>query len=321
MAVLTGVLRGCGRQKYGAAANFGANWIVGLALMILFAFKLHWGPAGESGCPSDARTVCKLDCSEQAACGSSTKSRRACEAVKQQMGRHDCAGPPWVGCVAVGLRSAPQDLVDCEEGAQRRGACMHCLPSVPGMPISRLKLQGGINATSLASRQVLGGKQSAMTTGLRRVASLLPERPAILLAGLRALQGSGGASASPTTSKSWPWRCWWRDLTGLASRRGRTGLCGGCRRAGSQEVDKEIHITCAGQVWLPGMPRWAALLDILFSLYSRDLSAPMRLVHFYIRRAIFVCSAPRACALALRGSYRLARHRMYDPRQWQMNYA
>ncbi len=46
-AVQLGVMRGCGRQKYGALVNFFANWVLGLPLLILLAFKLKLGVAGE----------------------------------------------------------------------------------------------------------------------------------------------------------------------------------------------------------------------------------------------------------------------------------
>ncbi|GAB4817451.1 hypothetical protein N2152v2_004497 [Parachlorella kessleri] len=45
-AVQLGVMRGCGRQKYGALVNFFANWVLGLPLLILLAFKLKLGVAG-----------------------------------------------------------------------------------------------------------------------------------------------------------------------------------------------------------------------------------------------------------------------------------
>ena len=45
-AVLAGVLRGCGRQRIGAAANFVANWAVGLPLEIWLAFRLGLGAWG-----------------------------------------------------------------------------------------------------------------------------------------------------------------------------------------------------------------------------------------------------------------------------------
>lgn len=45
-AVLAGLLRGCGRQIVGAAANFVANWAVGLPLEIWLAFRLGLGARG-----------------------------------------------------------------------------------------------------------------------------------------------------------------------------------------------------------------------------------------------------------------------------------
>lgn len=45
-AVLAGVLRGCGRQLFGAVANFVVNWGLGLAAVMFFAFKLKLGAAG-----------------------------------------------------------------------------------------------------------------------------------------------------------------------------------------------------------------------------------------------------------------------------------
>lgn len=46
-AVLAGVLRGCGRQKLGALANFVVNWVLGLPLLGLLGFKLGLGAVGE----------------------------------------------------------------------------------------------------------------------------------------------------------------------------------------------------------------------------------------------------------------------------------
>lgn len=45
-AVLSGTLRGSGRQKAGALANGACNYAVGLPLMLLLAFRLRLGVAG-----------------------------------------------------------------------------------------------------------------------------------------------------------------------------------------------------------------------------------------------------------------------------------
>lgn len=45
-ALLSGILRGAGRQKFGAAVNAGCNYGLGLPLQCLLAFALHWGAAG-----------------------------------------------------------------------------------------------------------------------------------------------------------------------------------------------------------------------------------------------------------------------------------
>ena len=44
--LLSGVLRGCGRQKIGAIVNAAANYGVGLPLQLLFAFRLGAGVEG-----------------------------------------------------------------------------------------------------------------------------------------------------------------------------------------------------------------------------------------------------------------------------------
>ena len=46
VALLSGVLRGCGRQKIGAITNAAANYGVGLPLQLLFAFRLGAGVEG-----------------------------------------------------------------------------------------------------------------------------------------------------------------------------------------------------------------------------------------------------------------------------------
>ena len=46
MALLSGVLHGCGRQKVGAIVNAAANYGVGLPLQLLFAFRLGAGVEG-----------------------------------------------------------------------------------------------------------------------------------------------------------------------------------------------------------------------------------------------------------------------------------
>ncbi|KAL8124078.1 hypothetical protein AgCh_011909 [Apium graveolens] len=43
MTVLSGVVRGCGRQKIGAYINLGSYYIVGIPCAVLFAFVLHTG--------------------------------------------------------------------------------------------------------------------------------------------------------------------------------------------------------------------------------------------------------------------------------------
>lgn len=48
-AALAGVLRGCGRQKYGAWANLFVNWVLGLGCMVVFAFRLNMGVVGAPG--------------------------------------------------------------------------------------------------------------------------------------------------------------------------------------------------------------------------------------------------------------------------------
>ncbi len=45
-AILSGVLRGCGRQRYGVTVNLISSWVVGLPLQVLLAFKLGWGLQG-----------------------------------------------------------------------------------------------------------------------------------------------------------------------------------------------------------------------------------------------------------------------------------
>lgn len=45
-AVLSGTLRGSGRQKVGALANGACNYAVGLPLMLLLAFRLRLGAEG-----------------------------------------------------------------------------------------------------------------------------------------------------------------------------------------------------------------------------------------------------------------------------------
>ncbi|GKE91472.1 multi antimicrobial extrusion protein, partial [Tanacetum coccineum] len=42
-SVLSGAVRGSGRQKIGAVANLGAYYIIGIPLAILFAFVFHMG--------------------------------------------------------------------------------------------------------------------------------------------------------------------------------------------------------------------------------------------------------------------------------------
>ncbi|KAL1824774.1 hypothetical protein ACET3Z_011552 [Daucus carota] len=46
MTVLSGVVRGCGRQKIGAYINLGSYYIVGIPCAVLFAFVLHIGGKG-----------------------------------------------------------------------------------------------------------------------------------------------------------------------------------------------------------------------------------------------------------------------------------
>jgi MATE family multidrug resistance protein len=43
---LSGVLRGCGRQRAGAAVNAVSNWAVGLTAQWVLAFRLGWGAGG-----------------------------------------------------------------------------------------------------------------------------------------------------------------------------------------------------------------------------------------------------------------------------------
>lgn len=45
-ALLSGILRGCGRQRVGALVNAIANYAAGLPLMLLLAFRLRAGVAG-----------------------------------------------------------------------------------------------------------------------------------------------------------------------------------------------------------------------------------------------------------------------------------
>lgn len=44
--VLAGVLRGCGRQRLGAAVNLGMYWAVGLPVASFLAFRCHMGAMG-----------------------------------------------------------------------------------------------------------------------------------------------------------------------------------------------------------------------------------------------------------------------------------
>ncbi|MFS7935829.1 putative multi antimicrobial extrusion protein [Helianthus anomalus] len=44
--VLSGAVRGSGRQKIGAIVNLGAYYITGIPLAIVFAFVLHLGGKG-----------------------------------------------------------------------------------------------------------------------------------------------------------------------------------------------------------------------------------------------------------------------------------
>lgn len=44
--VLSGVLRGCGRQQYGAFINLFSNWAVGLTLQLVLTFHFSWGIEG-----------------------------------------------------------------------------------------------------------------------------------------------------------------------------------------------------------------------------------------------------------------------------------
>lgn len=45
-AMLSGIMRGCGRQKAGAWVNGLTNYAVGLPLQLLFAFRLRGGVTG-----------------------------------------------------------------------------------------------------------------------------------------------------------------------------------------------------------------------------------------------------------------------------------
>ncbi|CAN1228923.1 Protein DETOXIFICATION 16 [Linum grandiflorum] len=45
-SVLSGICRGCGRQKVGALANLGAYYLLGIPCSIVLAFVCHWGGKG-----------------------------------------------------------------------------------------------------------------------------------------------------------------------------------------------------------------------------------------------------------------------------------
>ncbi|MFS7935793.1 putative multi antimicrobial extrusion protein [Helianthus anomalus] len=45
-SVLSGAVRGSGRQKIGALLNLGAYYLIGIPLAVLFAFVLHFGGKG-----------------------------------------------------------------------------------------------------------------------------------------------------------------------------------------------------------------------------------------------------------------------------------